>query len=152
MKYVLGLFCVTFFLQASETEHRWAFSNPENLTSGRCYEVQVGLELNNIKDDEITKYFKSVDSKFCRPGEVVFVFDTEKGNCFEADKKSRGKNYLSRVETKYCRPSKVIFRQMERKKNVSCYEADEETNGENYFFRVDNQKCIHKKLFLRGER
>ena len=143
---VLGSVC------ASEVEYRWVFSDALKLSSGRCYEVSPDLQIKNIKDDEIYKYFKQVDTNRCRPEETIFVFDTVKGVCYEADKESRGKQYLSGVDTKSCRPEMIIFRQMERLGKMNCYEVDKATLGREYFFRVDGEKCINKKTVFAWRR
>ena len=136
----------------SSLNYRWIHLDKTRLDRGKCFEVDPSLEINNLKEEEITNYFKRVKTELCRPKELLIFFNTEDGKCYQGDKKTNGRDFIEKIKIELCKSENVQFEYKDINGKIGCYEVDSETLGKNYFKKVKSNNCINEKSKFTWER
>jgi hypothetical protein len=146
------LFCVIFNLNAQDPKYRWVHLEKSRLDRGKCFELDPSVEINNLKEEEITNYFKRVKTELCRPSELLIFFNFEDGKCYQGDKKTNGRVFIEKIKIDLCKPKATQFEYKNINNKLNCFEVDSETLGKNYFKKTKPNNCINEKSKFIWER
>ena len=146
MKLKIKLFGLILLSNLSYAKsYQWIHLDKTRLDRAKCFEVSEDIDIKNLKESEITEYFKRVDAKNCRPEKVVTLFNGGDGNCYSADQETNGKKFLEKIKTEDCRPEKYEFKHMTINDKTKCFEIDSKTQGEYYYKPTKSENCVGSK-------
>ena len=76
MKIQLTILLIFFqrHIYAETLSYKWIHLNKNRLDRGKCFEVDPTIQINNLKEEELTSYFKRVKTELCRPKELLILF------------------------------------------------------------------------------